>query len=126
MKKVILCIDDDPGMAELIQLIVRKDGITVRGASNGAEGLVALQDALPDLILLDIMMPEMDGWETYKQLKNTPRYKNIPVIILTARSSTFEEVIARERAGVDDYITKPFTSTELRTRIENVFAQDNQ
>ena len=126
MTKEILCIDDDPGMIELIQLIMRKDNYVVRGASNGAEGLVALHQSLPDLILLDIMMPEMDGWETYKQLKNTPQFENIPVIILTARSSTFEEVIARERAGVDDYITKPFTSMELRTRINNVFALNNQ
>jgi len=126
VSKEILCIDDDPGMVELIQLIMRKDGATVRGASNGAEGLAVLQDALPDLILLDIMMPEMDGWETYKQLKKNPKLKDIPVIILTARSSTFEEVIARERAGVDDYITKPFTSMELRTRIEDVFARGNQ
>ncbi len=126
MNREILCIDDDPGMVELIQLIMRKEGFTVRGASNGAEGLLALQQSVPNLILLDIMMPEMDGWETYKQLKNTPQFKDIPVVILTARNSTFEEVIARERAGVDDYITKPFTSMELRTRIENILAQKNQ
>lgn len=126
MSKEILCIDDDPGMIELVQLIMRKDGYTINGASNGAEGLDALQQSIPDLILLDIMMPEMDGWETYKRLKNTSQFKDIPVIILTARSSTFEEVIARERAGVDDYITKPFTSTELRMRIESVLEQSNQ
>ena len=126
MNKDILCIDDDVGIIELVQLIMQRDGFSVRGASSGAEGLSAMRTQSPDVVLLDIMMPEMDGWETYKHIKADVALKNIPVVILTARNSSFEEVIARERAGVDDYITKPFTPQELRERIKRVLSAKAQ
>lgn len=126
MNKEILCIDDDVGIIELVQLIMQRDGFSVRGASSGAEGLSALRANAPGVVLLDIMMPEMDGWETYKHIKSDPALKDIPVVILTARNSSFEEVIARERAGVDDYITKPFTPQELRDRVKKVLASKAQ
>ena len=66
------------------------------------------------------MMPDMDGWEVFKTMKSEQGLKDIPVIILTARDSSFEEIIARERAGVDDYITKPFTPARLRESIKKV------
>jgi len=124
--KDILCIDDDLGITELVQLIMQRDGYSIRGAASGSEGLAAMRESLPDVVLLDIMMPEMDGWETYKRIKNDARLKNLPVIILTARDNSFEEVIARERAGVDDYITKPFTPQELRERIKRVLMPAEQ
>jgi len=105
---------------------MQRDGFSVRGASSGAEGLSAMRTQSPDVVLLDIMMPEMDGWETYKHIKADAALKNIPVVILTARNSSFEEVIARERAGVDDYITKPFTPQELRERIKRVLSAKAQ
>jgi len=120
--KNILCIDDDVGIIELVQLIMQREGVMVRGASSGIEGLAAMKADAPGAVLLDIMMPEMDGWETYKYIKSDPMLAQIPVVILTARNSSFEEVIARERAGVDDYITKPFTPQELRDRINKVLA----
>ncbi len=126
MNKEILCIDDDVGIIELVQLIMQRDGFSVRGASSGAEGLSAMRSEMPDVVLLDIMMPEMDGWETYKRIKADPTLKDVPVVILTARNSSFEEVIARERAGVDDYITKPFTPQELRVRIKKVLSAKEQ
>lgn len=125
-KRDILCIDDDFGIIELVQLIMQRDGFDVRGAASGSDGLVAMRESLPDVVLLDIMMPEMDGWETYKRIKNDGYLKNIPVIILTARNSSFEEIVARERAGVDDYITKPFTPNELRERIKRVLSPAEQ
>lgn len=124
--KDILCIDDDVGIIELVQLIMQRDGYSIRGAASGNEGLAAMRESLPDIVLLDIMMPGMDGWETYKRIKDDVRLKDIPVIILTARNSSFEEVIARERAGVDDYITKPFTPQELRERIKRVLTPAEQ
>jgi DNA-binding response OmpR family regulator len=72
------------------------------------------------------MMPDIDGWEVFKEIKADAGLKEIPVIILTARDSSFEEIIARERAGVDDYITKPFTPARLRESIKNVLAKTNQ
>jgi DNA-binding response OmpR family regulator len=122
----ILCIDDESGVVELVELIMQREGITVRGASSGAEGLALMREHHPHIILLDIMMPDIDGWEVFKEIKADAGLKEIPVIILTARDSSFEEIIARERAGVDDYITKPFTPARLRESIKNVLAKTNQ
>jgi CheY-like chemotaxis protein len=116
----ILCIDDEPGVVELISLILRPQDIEVVGAYSGSEGLQAMQENPPDAVLLDIMMPGMDGWEVYKQMRTDESLKNIPVIIVTARSSSFEEVIARERAGVNDYITKPFVPRQVRESLARV------
>ena len=91
----ILCIDDEPGMVELIQLVVKKQGLTVQGASSGEQGLAILRDSPPKVVLLDIMMPEMDGWDVFKQMKEDDNLKDIPVIIVTARKSSLEEIIAR-------------------------------
>ena len=116
----VLCIDDEPGVIELISLILRSQNIQVDGASSGKEGLEAMRSNPPDAVLLDIMMPEMDGWEVYKRMRSEDSLKNIPVIIVTARNSSFEEVIARERAGVDDYITKPFVPNQVRESLSRV------
>ena len=116
----VLCIDDEPGVIELIGLILRSQNIKVDGASSGKEGLDAMRSSPPDAVLLDIMMPEMDGWEVYKRMRSDDILKNIPVIIVTARNSSFEEVIARERAGVDDYITKPFVPNQVRESLSRV------
>lgn len=126
MATEILCIDDESGVVELVELIMQREGITVRGASSGAEGLALMREHHPHIILLDIMMPDIDGWEVFKEIKADAGLKEIPVIILTARDSSFEEIIARERAGVDDYITKPFTPARLRESIKNVLAKTNQ
>jgi DNA-binding response OmpR family regulator len=116
----VLCIDDEPGVVELMSLILRSKNIQVDGANSGAEGLAAMRQNPPDAVLLDIMMPEMDGWEVYKRMRADEKLKNIPVIIVTARNSSFEEVIARERAGVNDYITKPFVPDEVRDSLNRV------
>lgn len=116
----VLCIDDEPGVIELMTLILRPQNIQVEGANSGKEGLAAMQKNPPDAVLLDIMMPEMDGWEVYKHMRADDTLKNIPVIIVTARNSSFEEVIARERAGVNDYITKPFVPNQVRESLARV------
>jgi two-component system response regulator VicR len=116
----VLCIDDEPGVVELISLILKSQDVQVEGANSGQEGLEAMRQNPPDAVLLDIMMPEMDGWEVYRQMKTDEALKHIPVIIVTARNSSFEEIIARERAGVDDYITKPFVPNDLRNSLSKV------
>ena len=124
MAAEILCIDDEDGVVELVDLIMQREGITVRGASSGTEGLALMRQYRPQAILLDIMMPDKDGWEVFKEMKADSALKDIPVIILTARDSSFEEIIARERAGVDDYITKPFTPSSLRDSIKKVLSKN--
>ena len=116
----VLCIDDEPGVVELVALILKSQGIKVDGANSGREGLEAMRQAPPDAVLLDVMMPEMDGWEVYKHMQADANLKDIPVIIVTARNSTFEEIIARERAGVSDYVTKPFLPNDLRKSLAQV------
>jgi CheY-like chemotaxis protein len=116
----VLCIDDEPGVIELVSLILKSQNIRVEGAESGIDGLKAMRSNPPDAVLLDIMMPEMDGWEVYKQMRADDKLKNIPVIILTARNSSFEEIIARERAGVNDYVTKPFVPKDLRNSLARV------
>jgi DNA-binding response OmpR family regulator len=116
----ILCIDDEPGVIELVGLILRSQNIRVDGAHSGREGLEAMRKNPPDAVLLDVMMPEMDGWEVYKQMRADDVLRNIPVVIVTARNSSFEEIIARERAGVSDYVTKPFLPDDLRNSLKKV------
>ncbi len=119
-KARVLCIDDEPGVIELVSLILKSQNIRVDGASSGEEGLEAMRQTHPDAVLLDIMMPEMDGWEVYKRMQADRDLKDIPVIVVTARNSSFEEVIARERAGVSDYVTKPFLPDDLRKSLAQV------
>ena len=116
----VLCIDDEPGVIELITLILKPQNIQVEGANSGPEGLDVMRQTPPDAVLLDIMMPDMDGWEVYRQMKEDDKLKDIPVIIVTARNSSFEEIIARERAGVNDYVTKPFVPSDLRSSLSKV------
>ena len=123
-KARVLCIDDEPGVIELVSLILRPQNIKVDGANGGKEGLEAMRRDPPDAVLLDIMMPEMDGWEVYKEMQSDDNLKDIPVIIVTARNSSFEEIIARERAGVSDYVTKPFLPNDLRKSLAQVLEKD--
>ncbi len=120
----VLCIDDEPGVIELVSLILKSQNILVEGAESGKEALAAIRQNPPDAVLLDIMMPEMDGWEVYRQIRADKNLKHIPVIILTARNSSFEEIIARERAGVNDYVTKPFVPKDLRDSLARVLGQN--
>jgi two-component system response regulator VicR len=120
----VLCIDDEPGVVELISLILKPQNIQVDGVNSGQEGLDAMRKNPPDAVLLDIMMPEMDGWEVYKQMRADDDLKKIPVIVVTARNSSFEEIIARERAGVNDYVTKPFVPNDLRKSLARVLGFD--
>ncbi len=120
----ILCIDDEPGVIELISLILKAQNVQVEGANSGREGLESIRKNPPDAVLLDIMMPEMDGWEVYRLIKEDETLKKIPVIVVTARNSSFEEIIARERAGVNDYITKPFVPNDLRKSLSKVLGWD--
>ncbi|QTA88688.1 hybrid sensor histidine kinase/response regulator [Desulfonema magnum] len=116
-KPFILIVDDVPKNLQIIGNILSSEGYLFTPATNGNQALKIIEKRHPDLILLDIMMPEMDGYEVCKILKNSPRTKDIPVIFLTARTETEDIVRGFESGGVD-YITKPFNSTELLARIK--------
>jgi DNA-binding response OmpR family regulator len=119
-KKLILCIEDEQEMIDLIRLILSRHGFDVRGATGGKEGLEIVRKEHPDLILLDLMMPDMDGWEVYQQMKADETVKNIPVIVVTAKAQSIDKVLGLHIAKVDDYISKPFSPQELLSSIDNV------
>lgn len=115
-KNVILLIDDDENICKVVKLYLEKEGLEILVAGDGKSGLELFASHTPDLILLDIMMPGMDGIEVIKRIR---RDSNTPVIMLTAKSDTFDKVLALE-LGADDYIVKPFDPKELIARIKAV------
>jgi len=116
----ILCIEDEPEMIDLIRLILSRCGFEVKGASGGREGLEMVRKEKPDLVLLDLMMPDMDGWEVYQQMKANKATSTIPVIVVTAKAQSIDKVLGLHIAKVDDYIAKPFSPQELLNSVENV------
>ncbi len=124
-QKRVIYIEDDPEMIELIHLILQQHHFTVKGALSGDEGLAIIRRESPDLILLDLMMPNMDGWEVYQQLKTDPKTRNIPVIIITARAQPIDRVLGLHIVKVDDYISKPFKPQELLDSIERVLNEQH-
>jgi DNA-binding response OmpR family regulator len=120
--KQILCIEDEPEMIDLIRLILGRRGFDVQGASGGTEGLRMVRDIHPDLVLLDLMMPDMDGWEVYQQMKADESTRSIPVIVVTAKAQNIDKVLGLHIAKVDDYIAKPFSPQELLNSVEKVFS----
>jgi DNA-binding response OmpR family regulator len=120
--KKILCIEDEPEMIDLIRLILSRKGFETTGANGGKEGLEIIRRDHPDLILLDLMMPDMDGWEVYQQMKSDPATKEIPVIVVTAKAQSIDKVLGLHIAKVDDYITKPFSPQELLDSVDKVLS----
>lgn len=120
-KAKILCVEDDPDMIEYIRLILDRAGYQVIGADGGIEGLEAMRRETPDLILLDLMMPDMDGAEVLLHKKQDPAIRDIPVIALTALNSPFDQIMWLARTDLRDFIVKSkLPRRELIARIERV------
>jgi len=119
----IVCIEDELEMIELVKLILTRRGYEVIGAMGGREGLEQIAQVKPDLVLLDLMMPDMDGWEVYQQMKADETMKNIPVIVVTAKAQSIDKVLGLHIAKVNDYITKPFGPTELLSSVMRVLQE---
>jgi CheY-like chemotaxis protein/two-component sensor histidine kinase len=116
-KATILIVDDNPNNVQLLKAVMTMRGFDVLVAKNGLHALETVKTDLPDLILLDIMMPEMDGFEACQKLKESPTTTNIPIIFLTAKSH-IDDIMKGFELGAVDYITKPFSSNELVARVE--------
>lgn len=121
----VICIEDEPEMIDLVQLILSRKGFEVVGARGGMEGLQAIERLLPDLVLLDLMMPDMDGWEVYQRIKANALINKIPVIIVTAKAQSIDRMLGLHIAKVDDYITKPFGPTELLNSVEKILSRSS-
>lgn len=116
----ILCIEDEPEVIELIQVMLETADYRVIGVLGGPNALEAIRREKPDLVLLDLMMPEVDGWTVFKQMQADPELQAIPVIPVTAVDRRIDVMLAREVAGVDEYVTKPFGREELVASIDRV------
>ena len=116
MSRSVLIVEDDRNIAELLQMYLEKEGYAVTVAFDGGQGLAKFRSVQPDLVLLDVMMPVMDGWAVCRAIRAESR---TPVIMLTAKGET-DDKVAGLKAGADDYITKPFEMREVLARIEAV------
>jgi DNA-binding response OmpR family regulator len=121
--KRVVCVEDEPEMIDLVRLILGRRGFDVIGANGGREGLDMVRQQLPDLVLLDLMMPDMDGWDVYQQMKAEENTREIPVIVVTAKAQSIDKVLGLHIAKVDDYISKPFSPQELVESVEKVLGR---
>ncbi len=120
----ILVVDDEESVVEVVSLYLRRDGFQVRVATDGRQALQAIQNKLPTLVVLDVMLPELDGLEIMRRLRADPT-SDVPVILLTARSQEVDRIYGLE-LGADDYVTKPFSPAELVSRVKAVLRRSQR
>ncbi|MEI7553869.1 response regulator [Candidatus Chlorohelix sp.] len=113
----ILVIDDEPGIVDIVETNLLGEGFEVISAKDGKEGLDKIRSEFPDLVILDVMMPEMDGWQVLRELEKEPETAGIPVIMLTAKAADEDYIYGLEEGAVE-YLTKPFFPQELINRIK--------
>ena len=116
MSVKVLIVDDDTNICELLRLYLEKEGYSTVIANDGEEAVEAFKNNSPDIILLDVMLPKLDGWQVCREIRKTSQ---VPIIMLTAKGETFDKVFGLE-LGADDYVTKPFESKEVVARIKAV------
>jgi two-component system alkaline phosphatase synthesis response regulator PhoP len=122
VRKKILVVEDDPDLVELLSFNLRGCGFVVSTASDGLDALIKARSVIPDLILLDLMLPELDGFGVCEILRREPETAKIPIIMVTAMSSQFARLAGLE-AGANDYFTKPFSPKQLIARVQALLGQ---
>ena len=120
-KQRILIVDDDENICELLRIYLEKDGFETLVVNDGTAAVKSADSWNPDLILLDIMLPELDGWQVCREIRKT---SEVPIIMLTAKGETFDKILGLE-LGADDYVTKPFDAKEVIARIKAVLRRSN-
>lgn len=116
--KKVLIVDDEPDTIELVKLVLESGGFETVLAASGKEALNELEVSKPDIVLLDIMMPDMDGWEVFRKIKE--KNAKMPIAILTAKAQNFDRLLGLHVLKADDYITKPFGKNELISRVRKL------
>ncbi|HEX9029923.1 MAG TPA: response regulator [Anaerolineales bacterium] len=119
----VIYIEDEQEMIDLVRLILGRKGFEVIGANGGREGLEKIRSLAPTLVLLDLMMPDIDGWDVYQQMKSVEATRNIPVIVITAKAQNIDKVLGLHIAKVDDYLSKPFSPQELVDSVDHVLGK---
>lgn len=120
MPKKIVYIEDDIEMTYLIKMILERKGYEIISTNNGLEGFELVEKENPDLVLLDLMMPEIDGWEIFQQIRSNSKTENIPVIVISAKAQPIDKVLGLQVAKVNNYVGKPFKPQELIESIESI------
>ncbi len=123
MQRRVVCIEDDIEMIELVSLIVEREGMEFIGAEGGASGLETVRRVKPDLVLLDLMMPDVDGWQVYDALQADPETRQIPIIIVTARGQLDRRVMEMHASNAENLVSKPFGPADLVSAMERVLAK---
>ncbi|CAG1006092.1 Alkaline phosphatase synthesis transcriptional regulatory protein PhoP [Methanosarcinales archaeon] len=116
--KKVLVVDDEPDTLELVKLVLESGGFEAILANNGKEAMAQIAIVRPDLVLLDIMMPDMDGWDVFRKMKE--RDPDIPIAILTAKAQNIDKLLGLHVLKADDYITKPFGKNELISKVKKL------
>ena len=116
--KKVLVVDDEPDTLELVKLVLESGGFEAILANNGKDALAQIATVRPDLVLLDIMMPDMDGWDVFRKMKE--RDPGIPIAILTAKAQNIDKLLGLHVLKADDYITKPFGKNELISKVKKL------
>ena len=116
----ILIVDDDPNIRELISVNLQSAGYSVITASNGNDAMEKINAQVPELIILDIMMPEIDGWELCKWIRDDPRMESVKILMLTAKGTDRDKLIGREIFKADEYMTKPFEIELLQQTVSRL------
>ena len=124
--KKIVYVEDELEMIDLVKLILSRKGYDVIGAAGGREGLDTIREVIPDLVLLDLMMPDIEGWDVYQQIRADEKTKHIPVIVVTAKAQNIDKVLGLHIAKVNDYISKPFSPQDLVASVEKVLEAEQQ
>ena len=124
--KKIVYVEDELEMIDLVKLILSRKGYEVIGAAGGREGLDIIRDIVPDLVLLDLMMPDIEGWDVYQQIRADEATKHIPVIVVTAKAQNIDKVLGLHIAKVNDYISKPFSPQDLVASVNKVLEEESQ
>ncbi len=119
MKKLIAIVEDEPDIIELVTIHLSKSGFTVKGFLNGKSFYKFLEKKMPDLVVLDLMLPDIDGLDICKTIRRKDEWSSIPIIVLTAKSEETDKILGLE-LGADDYVTKPFAPKELVARVKAV------
>ena len=122
MAKTVVCIEDDPEFLALMQLMLYDTDVTIISAIGGEAGLEAVREHRPDLVLLDLMMPDMNGWDVCRAMRGDAELRQIPVIVVTALSTRYDRIYGERVAHVADYITKPFMPAQLRDSVAAVLS----
>jgi two-component system response regulator VicR len=116
--KTVLIVDDEPDTLELVKLVLESGGFKTVSAASGMEALREVDVSKPDLVLLDIMMPDMDGWEVFRKIKEIN--STLPIVILTAKAQNFDRLLGLHVLKADNYITKPFGKNELISKVRKL------